>query len=176
MAAGCQVRFTDSPAAAFSRRSKWQSSVCDARSFGSGYRWPARSDNQLSRRALLRTPPSSATVCPAAGDRRMMSSWHGCARALDGPKKEWFRTAQNLKSDQVIACFAMRTIAPVALALPSSASAEAWGYCSGCSRARAEPSHAKWWVPFGRALYQRGEAAAFIAFCWLVPTPPGGLE
>jgi hypothetical protein len=55
-----------------------------------------------------------------------MSSWHGCARALDGPKKESFGTAQNLKSDHVIACFAMRTIAPVALAdVAASASAEA---------------------------------------------------
>ena len=119
-------------------------------------------------------PPSAPQQATAARCHHGMAApphWTALRRNRLG-------TAQNLKSDHVTACFAMRTIAP-------------GGPCRRCRhRLRQKPGatalavhepepnlrQAKWQVPFGRALNQGGEAAAFIAFCWLVPTPPGGLE
>jgi len=107
-----------------------------------------------------------------------MSSWHGCARALDGPEKE--SLGYRSKPEIRLSHYLLR-----------NANDCAGGPCRRCAhRLRQKPRaialvlhepepnlrQAEWKVAFGRALYQRGEAAAFIAFCWLVPTPPGGVE
>jgi SRSO17 transposase len=71
-----------------------------------------RNDNPLSRQPLLRWPPCSATVCLAAGQRRAMSSWHGCVRALDGLEnyarllaagEKEFKTKPQIALDQILA-------------------------------------------------------------------------